>query len=160
MRMARRMAMAILALAAASGLAGCDGPRAGLFPQFGLYFNQDGQAANLAYGKANSDEVGVMLQCARGSRRVELTDVAPGKPNEPLVLASGTQRVSLPARLSIDDTGAPLAEATLPVDAPVLQGFRRNGTIAISLGGLRYGLKARREEKAAVSDFFTACERS
>jgi hypothetical protein len=158
-RMARRMAMASLALAAC-GLAGCGGAQSGLFPQFGLYFNQDSQGANLAYGRANSDEVGVMLQCAKGSRQVELTDVAPGKPHEQLVLASGTQRVSLPAKLLIDDTGAPLAEATLSLDAPVLQGFRRSGVIAVSLGGLRYGLKAKRGEQAAVSSFFTACEHS
>jgi hypothetical protein len=158
-RTARRTTIAGLVFAAGA-LAGCSSPQTGLFPQFGLYFNQDDQAADLAYGRANSDDVAVMLQCAKGSRQVQLTDVAPAKPHERLELTSGTQRMSLPARLWIDDTGAPLAQAILPMDAPVLRDFRRSGTIAVSLGGLRYGLKARRDEQDAVSRFFTACERS
>ena len=127
------------------------------FSKLGLYFNQDDQGANLAYGEANSDNVDVMLQCAKGSRKVQLMDVASAKPNEQLVLASGAQKAELAATVSTDETGVTLAEATLPVDAPVLQGFRRSGKIAVSLGGAHYGVKARRNEQAAVSSFFTAC---
>jgi hypothetical protein len=153
--------MALVALGlTALGLAGCSGQGTGLIPRFGLYFNQDSQGADLAYGEANSDNVGVMLQCAKGSRTVELTDVARSGLRGPLVLVSGSQQVSVPAQLLVDDTGEAVAKATLPLDAPVLQGFRRSGAIAVSLGGLRYGLKARRAEEAAVSSFFTACERS
>ena len=147
-----------LVLACAALMAGCDGAAvSSVFPKLGLYFNQDDQAANLAYGEANSDDVDVMLQCAKGSRLIELTDVAPGKPNEPLILVAGDEKTVLAPRLSTDETGAPLAEATLPADAPVLQDFRRGKVLGVTLGGARYGLKARREEQAAVSSFFDAC---
>jgi len=159
--MSLRSTMTVLALGGcALAMVGCSGSGTSLFPKFGLYFNQDAQAANLAYGEANSDDVGVMMQCERGSQQVELTEVAPGKPSDPLVLDSGSQHQVLPAKLSMDETGASLAEATLPLNAPVLQDFRRNGKIAVSLGGARYGVRARQTEKAAVSSFFSACEKS
>ena len=136
--MSLRSTMTVLALGGcALAMVGCSGSGTSLFPKFGLYFNQDAQAANLAYGEANSDDVGVMMQCERGS-----------------------QHQVLPAKLSMDETGASLAEATLPLNAPVLQDFRRNGKIAVSLGGARYGVRARQTEKAAVSSFFSACEKS
>ncbi len=141
-------------------MASCQGRTIWAPAHFGFYFNQDDQAANLAYGEANSDDVGLMLQCAKGSRQVELTDVAAANANAPFVLASGAQSAVLAAKLSIDESGAALAEAMLPLNSPVLQGFRRSGVIAVSLGRSHYGLKARREERAAVSDFFSACERS
>ena len=157
--MALRGAMAA-AGAASVLLAGCNGQTPWTVAHIGLYFNQDDQAANLAYGEPNSDDVGLMLQCAKGSHEVELTDIAPASSDASLVLASGAQRTVIPAKLSIDDSGAPLAQASLPVSSPVLQDFRRSGAMAVSLGRSRYGLQARREEKAAVSDFFSACERS
>ena len=164
--MAHRTAMAGLVVAACGLVASCTpgGPVSQtvsqLFPTFGLYFNQDDQAASLAYGEANSDDVGLMLRCDRGSRQVNLTDVALARPADRLVLTSGPQRMDLPVKLSTDETGASLAEASLPADSPVLQDFRRSGVIAVSLGGSRYGLKAKREEQPAVSQFFAACERS
>jgi len=159
--MTLRLAMTATVLAAGGlFLAGCDGPSAFAPTHFGFYFNQDGPDANLAYGEAQSDNVGLMLQCSKGSRQVQLTDVASAKPEARLVLTSGGQRLALSAKQTIDPTGASLAQAALPLDAPVLRGFRDSGEMAVNLGPSHYGLRARHEEKAAVMSFFTACEKS
>ncbi|HUO21031.1 MAG TPA: hypothetical protein VMU59_00760 [Caulobacteraceae bacterium] len=160
--MANRLTTMTATALAATGLllCACDGSSAWAPARLGFYFNQDGQDANLAYGAANSDDVGLMLQCAKGSHEVELTDVASAKDDASLVLASGDRRLVAPARISVDETGAPLAQTDLPVDSPVLQGFRDSGAIAVSLGRSHYALRARREEAAAVSSFFSACEKS
>jgi hypothetical protein len=159
--MALLRATAMAAMAASGLLAGCGvgGPSVGLFPKFGLYFNQDDQTASLAYGRPNSDDVGLMLQCAKGSRMVELTDVASAGPADRLILVSGPDRTELPVKVRADETGASLAMVRLPSDAPVLQGFRRSGVVEVRLGGASYGLKARPDERSAVANFFTACER-
>jgi hypothetical protein len=159
--MTLRLTMTATALAASAlFVAGCDGSSAFAPTHFGFYFNQDGPDANLAYGEADSDDVGLMLQCSKGSRQVQLTDVASAKADAQLVLVSGAERLTIPARQSLDETGVPLAQAALPIDAPVLRGFRNSGEMAVNLGPSHYGLRARREDKAAVTDFFAACEKS
>lgn len=159
--MALRLTMTVMALTASSLiLAGCDGSSVFAPAHFGFYFNQDGQDANLAYGEAESDNVGLMLQCSKGSRQVQLTDVASAKADAQLVLVSGAQRLAVAAKQSTDQTGAPLAQAALPIDAPVLQGFRDSGVMAVNLGRSHYGLRAKHEEKTAVMRFFSACETS
>ncbi len=153
----RRAASLILILASGGLMASCSGSSTGLFPKFGLYFNQDAQGANLAYGEANSDNVGLMLQCDKGSGQVRLTDVAATQPADRLILASGAQRLDVPVRLSQDESGAALAEASIPASDPVMQGFRRSGVMAVKLGASRYGVKARAGEQGAVNQFFAVC---
>jgi hypothetical protein len=159
MTMSKTLAIVILASA---GLAACGtgGSKTQLFSQFGLYFNQDDQSASLAYGKPNSDEVGLMLQCAKGSRQVDITDVARSVGAERLVLTSGRQRLDIPVKVSMDESGAPLANTRLPIDAPVLQGFRSSGSMDVRLGSLRYGMSAEHGSASPVAMFFDACENS
>ena len=75
-------AVAACAFAGLALLAACqqDGMSAGLSPTQGysLHFVDEGDRAKLAYGQANSDNVGLMLECAKGSRNVEISDVARG----------------------------------------------------------------------------------
>jgi hypothetical protein len=159
-RMRLRKAMTIAAMVAGGLGSGCSlsRPAAGLLPKFGLYFNQDGQTASLAYGRANSDDVSLMLACGKGSREVKVTNVAGTERADRLTLVSGPQRLEVPVKVRKDESGAYLAEARLPSSAPVLQSFRRSGAVAVSLGGAHYGLQATGDERSAVANFFAACD--
>lgn len=124
---------------------------------YGFFFLDEGPSAKLAYGQANSDNVGMMLECAKGSRRVDVTDVVRSAPSPTLTLASGRARASLKAEVSSGE-GAPLLTATTRSDSPVLQGFRRSGTMEVAYAGLRYQMVASAKERDGVERFFNACE--
>lgn len=155
----------ISALAATFGtltlLAGCShqAGSASLSPDMGLYFNTSGQSASLAYGRANSDAVGLMLQCQAGSGQVDISDNARSTRATQLTLTSGQARTDLPARVEAI-TGQPTLWAKASTQAPALRAFRKSGVIAVSSRGGGYGLTARAEEKARIERFFRACERA
>ena len=170
----RRTSAAVVAAGAALSalaavLAGCmerpapvaAGPT--LEPGYGLYFSLDGDRAKLAYGQANSDDIALMLECERGSRTVEITDVAPAKSRESqpmLILASGKMISPLPARTQANEEGeGVLAMAQAPTSLPALDGFRRTGSISVRYAGRQHGLSATARERAQVARFFTVCER-
>jgi hypothetical protein len=163
---ANRISKAIFVTAACAALlAGCGvqdrQPQARLSPGYGLFFNQDSDSASLAYGRANSDEVGLMLQCVKGSRQVEVSDVVRSSLFQPdkakLTLVSDGQTSSLAATLSQDEAGAPLARARTSADNPVLKGFRHSGKIAVRLASGRYSLAATAPERTNIARFLTAC---
>lgn len=155
----------ISAAAAAFGtltlLAGCSHQAglASLPPDMGLYFNRSGQTASLAYGRANSDAVGLMLQCQAGSGQVDVSDNARSAKATQLTLTSGKARTDLPARVDAS-TGQPTLWAKASTEAPALRAFRKSGSIAVSSRGGGYGLTARAEEKARIERFFETCERA
>jgi len=148
---------------AALALAGCshDDKRAALHdpdePHYGLFFNDNGETVSLAYGEANSDNVALMLECGKGSGRVQVSDLARGQAPA-LVLASGRRTTELGARLQASD-GPALVVADAALDAGALQGFRRTGKLTVSQGEARYGVAAGAHEREEVSLFFTACGR-
>ena len=90
--------LAMMALAAGGlSLAGCmqDGAQRAsaptpqtTTPAFALYYMDEGASAKLAYGQANSDNVALMLQCAKGSRMVEVTDAMSSAETPALTLVS------------------------------------------------------------------------
>ena len=146
---------------AALALAGCghDDKRAAMrlteAPAYGLYFNDNGESASLAYGEANSDNVSLMLECAKGSGRVQVSDAMRAEAPV-LVLASGRRTTELGARVETADGPAVLvAEAPLAADA--LQGFHKTGKLTVSQGEARYGVAASDPERQEVGLFFTAC---
>lgn len=141
--------------------AGCShqGGSASLSPDMGLYFNHHGQTASLAYGRANSDAVGLMLQCQTGSGRVEVSDNARSVRADQVTLISGTARTDLPAQLDAT-TGQPTLWATTSTKAEALRAFRQTGRIEVSSRGGGYGLTARPSERGQVERFFKACERA
>lgn len=153
----------ISALAATFGtltlVAGCSHQMgsASLSPDMGLYFNRSGQSASLAYGRANSDAVGLMLQCQTGSGRVDVSDNARSTRATRLTLTSGKIRTDLPARVDAS-TGQPTLWAKASTQAPALRAFRKSGAIAVSSRGGGYSLTARAEERARIERFFAACE--
>ncbi len=126
-------------------------------PNFGLFYMDEGQDAKLAYGEPNSDNVGLMFQCAKGSRVIEVTD-APHNSGEPsITLASSGRSQVLKARLESGE-GAMLLVATTPYNVAPLSAFRRSGRLEVAQAGARYGVAASANERVGVERFFAACE--
>ncbi len=78
--MALRTAITATALlAGVLGLSACGhdqvSPELSLGPAFGLFYNDQGASVSLAYGQANSDDVALMLSCAKRSGKVDVSDV-------------------------------------------------------------------------------------
>lgn len=142
-------------------LFGCshEGSQAGLGSDIGLYFNKSGSTATLAYGRANSDDVGLVLQCQAGSRMVDVSDVARNGRADSLTLTSGKAQSRLPARLDTA-TGQPTLWAKADVASPALAAFRETGAVVVAGGGARYKVDASRREMAGVQAFFRTCERA
>jgi hypothetical protein len=125
----------------------------------GIFYNEfDGQAT-LAYGEANSDAVGLMLQCASGSGAISVSDVVHSPSADRLTLVSGKVRSELPASLDTT-TGQPTLYATASTDDRALDGFRRNGRIAVKARGGVYALEARPAERPGIERFFRTCSRA
>jgi hypothetical protein len=125
---------------------------------FGFHYVDEGDYAKLAFGQANSDNVGLMLQCAKGSRQVEVSDVIRSAPAQTLTLTSGGQRSDVKVEV-MPGPGASMAVGHAPLAAPALAGFRRSGAMEVSYAGLHYGMAAKPQEKPALERFFSACER-
>lgn len=126
---------------------------------FGFHYLDEGPSAKLAYGQANSDNVGLMLQCAKGSRTVEVSDIVRSTAAPTLTLASGSQRSNIAVEVQ-PGPGAAVAVGKTPVAAAALAGFRKSGRIEVSYAGARYAMAAKPQERANVERFFAACERT
>jgi hypothetical protein len=156
------------ALAAATVVAGLallaacqqDGMSAGLSPMpgYGLHFMDEGGSAKLAYGQANSDNVGLMLECAKGSRTVEISDVARGTAAK-LRLQSGQARSDFGGAIA-PGPGANIITARGASEAPALRAFRDTGRIEVENGDRRYGVTATPAEQVDVKRFFAMCEQA
>lgn len=168
MTLRRNQANAIVFVAgiAVLGLAACmqDNRQTAMIPSstapstYGLFYMDEGGSAKLAYGAANSDDVGLMMECAKGSRVISVSDVARGAVGRPtLVLASGGQKDILNAAPS-DGDGAALLVANTRSDTPPLRAFRRSGKIDVGYPGAEYDITANAAEKQGVQRFFAACD--
>ena len=160
----RPLAISGLVLVAGVGvLAACgyDSQKAALnsAPGYGLYYNDAGQTASLAYGVANSDNVALMLECAKGSGRVQVSDAARAGPAPQIVLTSAGAKSTLAARVETAE-GPAILVADAGLAAPALDGFRRTGRIDVAYGDVRYGVAADGAERARVARFFAACSRA
>lgn len=125
-------------------------------PTYGIFYNDNGETASLAYGEASSDNVSLMLECAKGSGRVQVSDLARGQAPSPLVLASGGRTSELGGRLEAGD-GPAVVIADAGVDAQALQKFRSTGRLTVAQGADRYGVAASAAERQEIGLFFTAC---
>lgn len=162
--MLRKLALATV-LAGSTILLGCttDVGQTPLEPTaasgFAFHFLDEGESAKLAYGQANSDNVGLMLQCAKGSRTVEVSDIVRSRPASTMTLASQGQSAELKTEIQPGPSAA-IAVARAPAANPALQGFRRSGQLQVSYAGLKYAMAARPDERASVERFFSMCERA
>jgi hypothetical protein len=127
-------------------------------PGFAFFYLDEGASAKLAYGEANSDNVGLMMQCAKGSRTIEVSDVVRSAPAPVLTLVSAGQRTDLKAEIAPGE-GLPIVSARAPAADPALTAFRRSGQIEVNYAGLRYGVAAQPQDRPSVERFFVACER-
>ena len=125
---------------------------------FGVFYNDQGEQASLAYGQANSDNVALMMQCKKGAGAIQVSDTVRANTAPSLVLASGGRTSELLTRVEAGEAGAPpmvIADTTAQADA--LRAFRRNGKLKVAYGDIRYGVSASREEMAGVELFFSVC---
>jgi hypothetical protein len=126
-------------------------------PGFGFFFVDEGGSAKLAYGQADSDNVGLMLECAKGSGLVEVSDLVRSAPAAVLTLASGGGSNALRAEVQAGE-GSPMVVTRVASSAPAMAGFRKSGRLEVAYAGLSYGLAARPFEQISVQRFFNACD--
>lgn len=120
-------------------------------------FYTEGSQAKLAWGRPNSDDVGLMLTCNAHSRQVMLTsDGAPGE--RQLQLVSDNVTSKLPVRLEKDAMSeGGVLEAWAPLADGALSAFARSGRLTLVRQGARYTMSASDSDRAAVRSFFKAC---
>lgn len=125
--------------------------------QLGFFLVDEGDHAKLAYGEANSDNVGLMLECAKGSGVVQVTDLVRSSPSPTLTLISDGAQSNLAAEADAGE-GMAIATAKTKLDAPALQGFRRTGVMEVAYSGLHYRMAATANERDRLQSFFSACD--
>jgi len=143
---------------AAGALAGCVASRSmSVLGDHGLHYVDMGESAKLAYGPANAEAVGLMLECAKGSNEVQLSDTARGTSR--MTLVSDGKRSDFKGDVQ-SGPDAQILYATAGLDAPALVGFRQTARIDVESGKTRYTVAAKTGEEAAVAQFFSACEKA
>ena len=160
-----------LLVAGAAVLSGCvqqtapapPGQAAQITPGMGFFLNStEDEGLKLAYGRANSDDVWLMLQCQPGSRKVEVLDMRHGnaRRGDMLVLTSGKMQSALAPDLQPNpEAGGALAVAHATPGLPALDNFRHTGALAVKLGRREYALTATPGEKVQIARFFSGCEK-
>ena len=155
----------IAALFVAVGLSAClqGGERQPAAPTpvaasaFGFFYMDEGSAAKLAYGQPQSDDVAFMLECDKGSRRIQVTQAGVDAAQPRLTLASSGQSAMVPARAEAAE-GALMLVGSAPADAAPLQAFRRSGRLSVGAGPHRLELQATAAERRGIETFFTQCQ--
>lgn len=117
----------------------------------------DGQEAKLAYGRPNSDEVGLMMTCAPHSGSVLVSsDATAGQPR--LILVSGKSKSTLSGSAEVDPlTGTTQAHAAASLRDAALRGFARSGKLSVERDGRSLEMPASLGDRDAVRRFFSAC---
>ena len=127
-----------------------------LNPQYRLAYDDKGETVALAYGLPNSDDVALMLECAKGSGRVELSDTVRDTRATAVVLTAGGKKTSVLVRPQEGEEDQILT-GELPLSAPALQAFRKAGVLQVSSGQARYTITVGPGARAGVERFFKAC---
>ncbi|MDG2522720.1 hypothetical protein P7B02_14370 [Caulobacter segnis] len=157
--MKRRLsALMVLALL---GLGACAHDRGEVVPGYSwIYLENQSEGAKLAYGLPNSDAVILMMTCKPGTKSVGLSLISGDKkPEFTLVSRKAQERVvgrSTPDMMS----GARLIEASSRADGAALRSFERTGDLAVVNQGRRFNLKAGKNDRADVTQFFRSCGRA
>jgi hypothetical protein len=113
------------------------------------HLSHEGDMAKLAYGVANSDQLALMITCEPGqSEAVLYGDAKPAGPR--------LQQASLTT--AIDPLDGGLADETrMPLDDPALETLSRRGRMAVEGEAGAYELRAGREERRLIGQFFSYC---
>lgn len=117
-----------------------------------------GDQAKLAYGQPNSDLVGLMLTCERGSGQVVVAgDVSADRPV--LVLASGRKTLKLQGQAEPDPyTGGLWMEAAAPTGEDTFARFQRTGDLKIKQRIGAMNMSASESSKRDIRRFFAHCQ--
>lgn len=155
--MTRNLTLAALALGVLA-LAACthEKPRVALNPHYRLNYDDKGETVALVYGVPKSDDVALMLECSKGSGRIELTDVVRDKQAKAVVLSAGGRSTTVPVTIEADEGGETVS-GRLALSAPALQAFRRTGALEVANGRARYVVAADARARAGVDRFFETC---
>lgn len=117
----------------------------------------DVEGASLAYGVAESDDVPLMLACAPGRGRIEITRPADAaRPSLSLSAGRATLTLAVRSEPSQLHDGVFLVGEAAAAD-PTLQAFRRTGWLWLHEDGRRHGLAAHPGAEAGIERFFQAC---
>jgi hypothetical protein len=161
-----RMLLALSAAAAGAGvLAACTHELAtiSLNPDYRLGFDDKGESVALYYGVPNSDDLSLMLECAKGSGQIELTETARSRSTTVITLTAASQKTRVPVRFDPegqDGSNDPtVVTGHLALAAPALVAFRRSGVMEVADGHGRYVITTDARAKAAVERFFKTCGR-
>ena len=157
-----RLAGAGVALAGVAVLAACthEAGLLGLNPDYRFGYDDKGGSAALSYGLPNSDDLALMLECPKGTGRIELSDTVRDKTATSIVLTAGGQKTTVPVRQELgngDNLGPELWTGRLTSKSAALQAFRRTGVLTVVGGKARYVITVLPDRKAGVERFFREC---
>ena len=122
------------------------------------FYSADDDAARLAYGVAESDDLKIGLDCRRGSGRLELVTIAEQGAKAEILVESGgeTGRFAAGSEPSQLNDGVILtAEASAA--EPVFQRFRRVGWLALWRDGEREAYAPHPPSRPDIERFFAFC---
>ena len=116
----------------------------------GWHLSHEGNIAKLAYGAENSDQLALMMTCAKGQTEADVYgEFRPATLG--LVKASMTTA-------AIDPLSGGLADqARVSVRDPALQSLVRNGKLQVEGEAGVFELAATRPERRLIGDFFAYC---
>ncbi|KQY75330.1 hypothetical protein [Brevundimonas sp. Root1423] len=122
------------------------------------FFHVDEDAARLAYGLAESDDLRLGLDCARASGRLSLSGMAQNASKPEFYLESGgeTERFPATAEPSQVNDGVFLS-AEAAADAPVFRRFRQLGWLAMWQDGARQAYAPHAHSAPNIERFFAFC---
>jgi hypothetical protein len=151
-----------LGAAACASAPSAPGPAASSAPVpvegYDWFFHEDGEAARLAYGLAESDDLRLGLDCQRGSGRLDVSATAPVGAKAEIYLESGgdTERFAAKSEPSELNDGVFLT-AEAKTSEPVFLRFRRVGWLALWRGDERQTLAPHPGSTERVERFFAFC---
>lgn len=147
--------LTLAALVLATALAGCAHEKMASTGYQWAYLGDDAAEPRLAYGRANSDDVVLMIRCHPGGDAVNVS--AAGLTDARLVLASGRTESRFEGVMVHDPMSGGLLEARGKASAPALAAFRRSGDLAVLTRGERHSLAATAGDRRHVKAYFKAC---
>lgn len=129
------------------------------FPQqFEWMRGSRGERGGLTFAVPETDNVGVTMECDRGSRSVRVSAADPDALGSRLVFGSGERRADVAASPSRDPEfdDSVYADARVAIDHPIFRAFRGSGELWVwdADAPMRSETDAERE---AIEEFFDFC---
>jgi hypothetical protein len=122
------------------------------------FFHTDADAARLAYGLAESDDLRLGLDCTRASGRLSLSGVAENAAKPEFHIESGGETERFPAAAEPSQlNGGVFLTAEAPADAPVFRRFRQVGWLALWQDGERQAYAPHPASAPNIERFFAFC---